>query len=95
ILVLVVRPVVAFAASARTDLSQGERAFIGWMDPRGIVAAATASAFSAGLVDRGVSGAARILPVTFLVIVGTVLLYALTAAPVARRLRVVKRAGTR
>ncbi|MDX3567776.1 cation:proton antiporter [Streptomyces sp. ID05-47C] len=95
ILVLVVRPVVAFAASARTDLSQGERAFIGWMDPRGIVAAATASAFSAGLVDRGESGAARILPVTFLVIVGTVLLYALTAAPVARRLRVVKKAGTR
>ncbi|MFC9245907.1 cation:proton antiporter [Streptomyces sp. NPDC057136] len=95
ILVLVVRPVVAFAASARTDLSRGERAFVGWMDPRGIVAAATASAFSAGLVDRGVSGAARILPVTFLVIVGTVLLYALTAAPVARRLGVVKTEGTR
>lgn len=65
------------------------------MDPRGIVAAATASAFSASLVDRGVDGAARILPVTFLVIVGTVLLYALTAAPVARRLGVVKPAGTR
>lgn len=41
------------------------------------------------------SGAARILPVTFLVIVGTVLLYALTAAPVARRLAVVKPAGSR
>lgn len=95
ILVLVVRPFVAFAAAARTDLSRGERSFIGWMDPRGIVAAATASAFSAGLVDRGVSGAAKILPVTFLVIVGTVLLYALTAAPVARRLGVVKAEGTR
>lgn len=95
VLVLVVRPAVAFAASARTDLSRGERAFVGWMAPRGIVAAATASAFSAGLADRGVSGAARILPVTFLVIVGTVLLYALTAAPVARRLGIVKSAGTR
>ncbi|MFD3535268.1 cation:proton antiporter [Streptomyces sp. NPDC058664] len=95
ILVLVVRPVVAFAAAARTDLSRGERAFVGWMDPRGIVAAATASAFSAGLVERGVTGAAKILPVTFLVIVGTVLLYALTAAPVARRLGVVKAEGTR
>ncbi|MFE2561647.1 cation:proton antiporter [Streptomyces sp. NPDC059352] len=95
ILVLVVRPLVAFTASAHTDLSRGERAFVGWMAPRGIVAAATASAFSAGLVDRGVSGAAKILPVTFLVIVGTVLLYSLTAAPVARRLGVVKAAGTR
>ncbi|MFF7442727.1 cation:proton antiporter [Streptomyces sp. NPDC008122] len=95
ILVLVVRPIVAFGAAARTDLTRGERAFVGWMDPRGIVAAATASTFSAGLVDRGVSGAAKILPVTFLVIVGTVVLYALTAAPVARRLGVVNATGTR
>ncbi|MEV6329189.1 cation:proton antiporter [Streptomyces sp. NPDC051909] len=95
ILVLVVRPLVAFGSTARTDLSRGERAFIGWMDPRGIVAASTASAFSAGLVEQGVTGASKILPVTFLVIVGTVLLYALTAAPVARRLGVVKATGTR
>ncbi|MER5935108.1 cation:proton antiporter [Streptomyces sp. NPDC002054] len=95
ILVLVVRPAVAFLATTNSGLSRGERAFAGWMDPRGIVAAATASTFTAGLVDRGVAGAGAILPVTFLVIVGTVLLYALTAAPVARRLGVVKPAGTR
>ncbi|GGY08912.1 cation:proton antiporter [Streptomyces tanashiensis] len=95
ILVLVVRPLVAFASTARSGLGRGERIFIGWMDPRGIVAAATASTFSASLVQRGESGAARILPVTFLVIVGTVLLYSLTAAPMARRLGVVKPAGTR
>ncbi|MEU9859416.1 cation:proton antiporter [Streptomyces sp. NPDC047971] len=95
ILVLAVRPLVAYAATARSGLSRGERAFIGWMDPRGIVAAATASTFSASLVARGMNGASKILPVTFLVIVGTVLLYSLTAAPVARRLGVVKPAGTR
>ncbi|WP_329439386.1 cation:proton antiporter [Streptomyces sp. NBC_01426] len=95
ILVLVVRPLVAFAATKGSGLTFGERAFTGWMAPRGIVAAATASAFAAGLVERGVAGAARILPVTFLVIVGTVLLYSLTAAPVARRLGVVKPTGTR
>ncbi|MFF4098547.1 cation:proton antiporter [Streptomyces sp. NPDC001903] len=95
ILVLAVRPLVAFAAAAHTDLSRGERAFVGWMDPRGIVAAATASAFSAGLVARGEAGAAKILPVTFLVIVGTVLLYSMTAAPMARRLGVVREEGTR
>ena len=95
ILVLVVRPLVALGAAARTDLTRGERAFVGWMAPRGIVAAATASTFSAGLVQRGVPGAAKILPVTFLVIVGTVLVYSLTAAPAARRLGVVKAEGTR
>ncbi|MFD9463056.1 cation:proton antiporter [Streptomyces sp. NPDC060027] len=95
VLVLVVRPFVAYASTSGSDLTGGERAFIGWMAPRGIVAAATASAFSASLVDQGVHGADKILPVTFLVIVGTVLLYALTAAPVARRLAVVRAEGTR
>ncbi|MFE6039049.1 cation:proton antiporter [Streptomyces sp. NPDC056452] len=95
ILVLVVRPLVAYVSTAGSGLTAGERAFVGWMAPRGIVAAATATAFSASLVDRGVDGAARILPVTFLVIVGTVLLYALSAAPVARRLGIVKPTGTR
>ncbi|WP_406099305.1 cation:proton antiporter [Streptomyces sp. NBC_01013] len=95
LLVLVVRPLVAYGSTAGSALSMGERTFIGWMAPRGIVAAATATAFSGNLVDRGVEGAAEILPVTFLVIVGTVLLYALSAAPVARFLGIVKPVGTR
>jgi NhaP-type Na+/H+ or K+/H+ antiporter len=95
VLVVVARPVAAFAASLRTDLDKGERAFIGWMAPRGIVAAATASTFSAGLVAKGIGGASKILPVTFVVIVVTVTLYGLTAAPVARLLRVSRPARTR
>src|SRR6266487_3540270 len=43
VLVLVTRPLVAWVATARTDLARGERQFTGWMAPRGIVAAATAS----------------------------------------------------
>ena len=65
------------------------------MAPRGIVAAATASTFSATLVAHGVEGAAKILPATFLVIVSTVTLYGLTAAPVARRLGIVRPARIR
>ena len=45
-LVLVARPVAAFASTLRTDLTKGERAFVGWMAPV-IVAAATASTFAA------------------------------------------------
>jgi NhaP-type Na+/H+ or K+/H+ antiporter len=94
-LVLIARPLVTAVCTLRTDLTSGERGFIGWMAPRGIVAAATASTFSASLAAKGIGGAARILPVTFLVIVGTVTVYALTAAPVARLLGVTRPARTR
>jgi NhaP-type Na+/H+ or K+/H+ antiporter len=95
VLVLITRPLVAWAATLRTDLARGERAFIGWMNPRGIIAAATASTFAPALSAAGVAGAQQILPVTFLVIVLTVTLYGLSAAPVARRLGVVRPARTR
>ncbi len=94
VLVVVARPLVALVATLRTDLSPGERAFVGWMAPRGIVAAATASTFSASLISDGVPGASDILPATFLVIVGTVTLYGLTAVPVARRLGVTRPAAS-
>jgi hypothetical protein len=94
-LVLVVRPLVAGVSTLGTDLTRGERGFIGWMAPRGIVAAATASTFSAGLVSKGIGGASKILPATFVVIVATVTLYGLTASPVARRLAVVRPSRSR
>ena len=95
VLVLVVRPLVAVVSALRTDLTAGERGFLGWMAPRGIVAAATASTFSSSLVDKGIGGAAKILPATFVVIVATVTLYGLSAGPVARRLGVVRSARSR
>jgi NhaP-type Na+/H+ or K+/H+ antiporter len=95
VLVIAARPIAAFASTLRTDLARGERAFIGWMAPRGIVAAATASTFGAGLVAKGIGGASKILPATFVVIVATVTLYGVTAAPLARRLGVTRPARTR
>ena len=95
VLVLVTRPLVASLATVRTDLTTGERRFVGWMAPRGIVAASTASTFGEQLAAQHVGGAAKILPVTFLVIVATVALYGLTAVPVARRLDVTRPARTR
>ncbi|WP_327323394.1 cation:proton antiporter [Streptomyces sp. NBC_01210] len=94
-LVVAVRPLVAAVSTLGTDLTRGERGFIGWMAPRGIVAAATASTFSAGLVAKGIGGASKILPATFVVIVATVTLYGLTASPVARRLGVVRPSRSR
>jgi NhaP-type Na+/H+ or K+/H+ antiporter len=54
------------------------------MHPRGIVAAATASTFGVGLAAAGIAGAEKLLPATFLVIVATVTVYGLGAAPAAR-----------
>ncbi|MFE7170279.1 hypothetical protein [Streptomyces sp. NPDC057616] len=34
-----VRPLIAVVSTLGTDLTRGERGFIGWMAPRGIVAA--------------------------------------------------------
>lgn len=95
VLVVVARPLLASLCTIGTELSEGERAFLGWMAPRGIVAAATAATFSAGLASAGIGGAAKILPATFLVIVATVTLYGFTATPVARLLGVVRPARTR
>jgi len=85
-LVLLVRPVVAAVATVRTDLTRNERIFVGSMDPRGIVAASTAATFSAPLIAVGLGGASKLLPATFLVIVGTVATYGLSATPLARAL---------
>ena len=85
-LVLLVRPLVALIATFRTDLTRNERIFVGSMDPRGIVAASTAATFSAALVTLGIGGANKLLPATFLVIVGTVTIYGLGASPLVRSL---------
>ncbi len=88
LMVLVIRPVVVAIGTRGSPLGLHERAFAAWMAPRGIVAAATASAFGASLTQAGVAGAGKILPIAFVVIFGTVVLYGLSAAPVARRLGV-------
>ncbi len=87
VLVLIVRPVVTLVTTSRAGLSQQERAFIAWMDPRGIVAAATASSIGASLVALKVPGAEKLLPAAFIVIAFTVAVYGLTAVPVASALK--------
>ena len=88
VLVLVVRPLVAWVMTIGSPLNRNERLFIGWMAPRGIVAAASAASFAAALVSLRVPGAGAVLPVTFMVIAGTVAIYGLTAVPVAKWLGV-------
>ncbi|MEK9863501.1 MAG: sodium:proton antiporter [Verrucomicrobiota bacterium] len=87
-LLLVVRPLTVWVSCLGSSLNRSERLFLSWMAPRGIVAAAVASVFSMRLVDAGMAEAAQLTPVVFMVIVGTGLVYGLTAGPVARWLGV-------
>jgi NhaP-type Na+/H+ or K+/H+ antiporter len=89
-LVLVVRPVVVAVVTLGTSLTRNEKIFMGWMDPRGIIAASTASTFALGLSRAGFPNADRLIALTFLTIVGTVLIYGLTALPLARRLNLLE-----
>jgi hypothetical protein len=72
----------------RSSFTTPERAFVAWMAPRGIVAGATASAFGPALAAKGVAGADKVLPIVFVAIFGTVLVYGLSATWVARKLGV-------
>jgi len=88
VLILVIRPAVVGLATFRSSFTLRERGFVAWMAPRGIVAGATASAFGPALAEKGIDGADKVLPIVFVAIFGTVVVYGLTAAPLARVLEV-------
>ncbi len=87
-LVLVVRPASVFLSTAGTDLSWREKAYLGLLAPRGILAAAMSSYFAGQLRARGLPGANRIELLVFFTIGATVCLQGSWAAWLARRLHV-------
>lgn len=79
IVVLVVRPLGVFLSAMGSELRLNEKVFIGWVGPRGIVAAGIASLFGSKLLANGEPGAEYITPLVFMIVLGTVLLNATTA----------------
>ncbi|HPQ68270.1 MAG TPA: cation:proton antiporter [bacterium] len=86
-LILIVRPAAVSFSTVGARLRRSERLFLAWMAPRGIVAAAVSSVFGLYLAQHGFAGADRLVPEVFFVIVVTVVVYGLTAAPLARYLK--------
>ena len=84
IVVFVVRPLGVFLSASRSNLKFNEKLFIGWVGPRGIVAAGIASLFGSKLMSKGEVGAEYITPLVFMIVLGTVLLNATTARYVAK-----------
>ena len=84
ILMLFVRPVAVFLSMLGTRLYVKEKVFLSWLAPRGIVAAAVASLFTFRIAELYPEESQFIVPIIFLVIVGTVAIYGLTISPLAR-----------
>lgn len=61
ILVVVARPLCVFVSTWRSSLTWAQRCFLGWMAPRGIVAAAVASVFAIRLQEIFRDKQARLL----------------------------------
>ena len=92
LLIVVVRPMAVCVATFGSKLPWQERAFLAWIHPRGIVAAAVGSLFALEIARATDLANAEVLLaeverfelITFLVIIVTVTVYGLTLAPLAR-----------
>ncbi|NNC95511.1 MAG: sodium:proton antiporter [Chitinophagales bacterium] len=99
IVVFVLRPMAVFISTYKSNLTFREKLFISWIGPKGIVAAAVASLFSLYLLDTDkfqlsdelYSQVQMLVPLTFAIILGTVTLNGLTAKPLAKLLKVLKK----
>jgi NhaP-type Na+/H+ or K+/H+ antiporter len=95
--VILLRPLSVLISSYGSNLNFREKLYISWIGPRGIVAAAIASIFAltilehANLTLKEVSDAELLIPLTFLIILGTVLLQGGTAKPIAKLLDVMQK----
>jgi NhaP-type Na+/H+ or K+/H+ antiporter len=75
----VARPAKVLISTWGSALSWRERTLLGWVAPRGIVAAAVAALFALRLQEHGYPDAALLVPLTFLIIIGTVVLQSASA----------------
>ena len=87
-LIFVVRPLQVAATTRGSELSWRERAFIAWVAPRGIVAAAIASIVARSLDAAGIEGGVELRALVFLTIACTVVVAGLTAGLVGSALGV-------
>lgn len=91
---LVIRPLMVFLVTYDADLNWREKVLLSWIYPRGIVAAAVAAIFSINILETGIEGAENLVPLTFSIIIGTVVLQSLTAKPLAKLLKVAQKKPT-
>lgn len=88
IMQFIARPLKVALSFIGSDFTLKEKALVAWIGPRGIVAAAVSAVFALRLEELGVPDAEKLVPLAFLIIIGTVVLQSLTGGPLARALGV-------
>lgn len=88
VLIFIGRPLAVALSTMGSGLKLREKVFISGMAPRGIVAASVSSVFALRLSELAIPEIEFLVPVTFLVIIGTVIIYGFSSPPLARALKV-------
>ncbi len=83
-----VRPASVFLATIGAGMPLADRLLLGWIAPRGIVAAAVAGVFGPRLVEFGYQDAELLVPFVFSFVVLTVVLHGFSLGRLARALGV-------
>ena len=84
----IARPLKILVSTWPGELTWRERGLLAWIAPRGIVAAAISALFALRLEDMNYPGAETIVPLSFALIIGTVIWQGITSPSLARWLRV-------
>jgi len=87
-LACIARPLTVFFSTLGTKLTAPQRRYLACMAPRGVVAAAITAMFILILKDKGVSGGELLESLVFTIIILSVLVYGILAAPLSRWLKV-------
>ena len=88
IMQFIARPLKIIISTWGSTLNWRERTMLAWIAPRGIVAAAVAAVFSLRMQQQGYPQSELLVPMTFIVIIGTVVLQSSTARTIAVWLKV-------
>ena len=88
IVMFIARPLAVWASSMGSTLKTSEKLMISWIGPRGIVAAAISSLFAIRLQEYDIQGVELLVPLVFMVIIGTVVIQGLGAKIIGNMLGV-------
>lgn len=83
VIMAVARPLMVFVSTWRSKLKFNEKLLLSWIAPRGIVAAAVSALFALRLDERGIHEAQLLVPLTFAVIIGTVVIQSASSRYIA------------
>lgn len=84
VIVLLARPLAVWIATFGAGMPVRERLLLAWIAPRGVVAVATVGVLAPRMLDAGFADADLLIPLMFVLVFATVLIYGLALERIAR-----------